>query len=163
MSSQALASQALPSRFRGLYHRVAKRLGVDPSYVSRVARQERQSEAVSAELKKEVARILSVSRAVLAESVAAQIDLALTFCKQARRAVANGDGTNGCIACARQAADCAFKFMGKLKMEPGEYEPVKVKAERLRLELQSLSQELRRAGDNGTPASALTDQPSRKP
>lgn len=161
MSSQVLPSQALPSRFRGLYHRVAKRLGVDPSYVSRVARQERQSEAISAELKKEVARILSASRAVLADSVSAQLDLALTFCKQARKAAANGDGANGCLACARQAADCAFKFMGKLKMEAGEYEPMRVKAERLRLELQSLGQEMRRAGNNGAAASA--DQASRVP
>jgi hypothetical protein len=156
MSSQVLPSQALPSRFRGLYHRVAKRLGVDPSYVSRVARQERQSEAVSAELRKEVARILSASRAVLAESISAQLDLALTFSKQARKAISNGEGANGYVGCAHQSADCAFKFMGKLKMEPGEFEQMKAKAERLRVELQSLGQDLRRAGDNGTGVAAPT-------
>lgn len=60
-------SQALPSRFRGVYRRVARRLGVDPSYVSRVAGQERTSEAVSAELKKEVDRILLASQAMLVD------------------------------------------------------------------------------------------------
>ena len=43
-------------RFRGLYGRVARKLDVDPSYVSRVARGERRSkvieEALSAELRK---------------------------------------------------------------------------------------------------------------
>ena len=149
MSSQPLPSQALPSRFRGLYHRVAKRLGVDPSYVSRVARQERQSEVVSAEIKKEVARILSASRTVLAESVAAQLTLALTFCNQTRKSIANGDGAKSCYECARQAANCAFKFMTKLKLEPGEYEQMKAKADRLRVELQGLGEQLRRADENG--------------
>ena len=148
MSSQALPTQALPSRFRGLYHRVAKRLGVDPSYVSRVARQERQSEVVSAEITKEVSRILSVSRTILAESVSAQLALALTFCNQTRKSIASGEA-NACYACARQAADCAFKFMAKLKLEPGEYEPMKAKAERLRVELQSLGEAMRRAEENG--------------
>ena len=147
MPSQALPSQALPSRFRGLYHRVAKRLGVDPSYVSRVARKERRSEAVSAELQKEVARILSASQRVLAQSVAAQLELALTFCSQTRKSIANGDGATGCYACARQTANCAFRFMAKLQMEPVEYGQLKAKADRLRVELQSLAEELRRAAD----------------
>jgi len=42
------------SIFRGLYQRVAAKLGVDPSYVSRVARGERQSAAVLAALKEEM-------------------------------------------------------------------------------------------------------------
>lgn len=42
------------SLFRGVYNRVAKRLGVDPSYVSRVARGERKSEVVEKALAEEV-------------------------------------------------------------------------------------------------------------
>lgn len=40
--------------FRGIYNRVAKRLGVDPSYVSRVARGERRSPSVEKALADEV-------------------------------------------------------------------------------------------------------------
>jgi len=43
--------------YRGIYSRVADRLGVDPSYVSRVARGERQSETVRAALDSELAQI----------------------------------------------------------------------------------------------------------
>jgi DNA-binding transcriptional regulator YdaS (Cro superfamily) len=42
------------SLFRGIYNRVAKRLGVDPSYVSRVARGERKSAVVEKALGEEV-------------------------------------------------------------------------------------------------------------
>jgi hypothetical protein len=42
------------SIFRGLYQRVAAKLGVDPSYVSRVARGERQSAAVLGALQAEM-------------------------------------------------------------------------------------------------------------
>jgi transcriptional regulator with XRE-family HTH domain len=42
------------SIFRGLYQRVAVKLGVDPSYVSRVARGERSSAAVLAALQEEM-------------------------------------------------------------------------------------------------------------
>lgn len=42
------------SLFRGIYNRVAKRLGVDPSYVSRVARGERKSALVERALAEEV-------------------------------------------------------------------------------------------------------------
>ncbi|HEY2351622.1 MAG TPA: hypothetical protein VGH83_03860 [Candidatus Acidoferrum sp.] len=42
------------SLFRGIYNRVAKRLGVDPSYVSRVARGERKSVLVEKALADEV-------------------------------------------------------------------------------------------------------------
>jgi len=48
----------LASLIRGLYGRVARKLGVDPSYVSRVARSERQSEAVDAELRRQLAEIV---------------------------------------------------------------------------------------------------------
>jgi len=43
--------------FRGLYNRVADKLGVDPSYVSRVARGERRSAAIVAALEEEMAVI----------------------------------------------------------------------------------------------------------
>jgi transcriptional regulator with XRE-family HTH domain len=43
--------------FRGLYGRVAKRVGVDASYVSRVARGERHSEKIERALNTELARI----------------------------------------------------------------------------------------------------------
>jgi transcriptional regulator with XRE-family HTH domain len=45
------------SLFRGIYNRVAKRLGVDPSYVSRVARGERKSAVVEKALAEEVSLI----------------------------------------------------------------------------------------------------------
>lgn len=50
----------LASLIRGLYGRVAKQLKVDPSYVSRVARGERQSDAIEASLERELRRIMSL-------------------------------------------------------------------------------------------------------
>ena len=52
----------LASLIRGLYGRVARRLNVDPSYVSRVARGERQSRAIEASLERELRRIMSLVR-----------------------------------------------------------------------------------------------------
>jgi hypothetical protein len=49
--------QAL-SVFRGIYKRVAVHLDVDPSYVSRVARGERNAPFVSDALRKEIQRVL---------------------------------------------------------------------------------------------------------
>ncbi len=46
------------SEMRGLYKRVADNLGVDPSYVSRVARRERRSPKIEALLKREVLKLL---------------------------------------------------------------------------------------------------------
>jgi hypothetical protein len=46
--------RCLPSLCRGIYNRVAVKLGCDPSYVSRVARGERKSEAVSDALRAEI-------------------------------------------------------------------------------------------------------------
>ncbi len=43
--------------YRGLYSRVAQKLGVDRSYVSRVARGERQSKDIEAALQSELKRI----------------------------------------------------------------------------------------------------------
>jgi 2-phosphoglycerate kinase len=54
-----LQPKNLASIFRGLYVRVASRVGVDPSYVSRVARGERKSEEVEAILEQETRKIIS--------------------------------------------------------------------------------------------------------
>lgn len=43
--------------YRGLYSRVARKLGVDRSYVSRVARGERHSAEIEAALQAEIKRI----------------------------------------------------------------------------------------------------------
>jgi transcriptional regulator with XRE-family HTH domain len=43
--------------YRGLYSRVARKLGVDRSYVSRVARGERKSPEIEAALQAELRRI----------------------------------------------------------------------------------------------------------
>jgi len=50
--------QCLPSLCRGLYNRVAQKLGCDPSYVSRVARRERRSKIIEKELRRELSKIL---------------------------------------------------------------------------------------------------------
>jgi hypothetical protein len=57
-ASVDLQTKNLASIFRGLYIRVAPRLNVDPSYVSRVARGERKSEAVEAEIERETHKII---------------------------------------------------------------------------------------------------------
>ena len=49
------------SLFRGFYGRVARQLDLDPSYVSRVARGERQSEAIEAALEREMKRIMRLA------------------------------------------------------------------------------------------------------
>jgi transcriptional regulator with XRE-family HTH domain len=58
MNGDKLDSNMFPipsvSLFRGVYNRVARRLGVDPSYVSRVARGERKSAVVEQALAEEV-------------------------------------------------------------------------------------------------------------
>jgi hypothetical protein len=46
--------RCLPSLCRGIYNRVAQKVGCDPSYVSRVARGERNSKAVSEALREEI-------------------------------------------------------------------------------------------------------------
>jgi hypothetical protein len=52
----------LASLIRGLYGRVARQLKVDPSYVSRVARGERQSDVIEASLERELKRIMTQVR-----------------------------------------------------------------------------------------------------
>lgn len=51
----------LPSFYRGIYKRVASRLGCDPSYVSRVARGERTSETVSQALQSELGHAMALT------------------------------------------------------------------------------------------------------
>ena len=46
--------RCLPSLCRGIYNRVAQKVGCDPSYVSRVARGERNSKVVSDALRAEI-------------------------------------------------------------------------------------------------------------
>jgi hypothetical protein len=52
------APQNFASLIRGLYGRVARQLGVDPSYVSRVARGERQSQLVEDALKSNLDQVV---------------------------------------------------------------------------------------------------------
>ena len=56
------APENLASQLRGLYQRVARQLGVDPSYVSRVARSERKSKAVENALERELEKIMKNTR-----------------------------------------------------------------------------------------------------
>ena len=48
----------LASVVRGLYKRVSDKLGVDPSYVSRVARGERRSPKIEESLNREISKLL---------------------------------------------------------------------------------------------------------
>jgi hypothetical protein len=54
-------SMNLATAFRGLYARVASRLDVDPSYVSRVARGERESEEIAQAIDYEMSQIMRLS------------------------------------------------------------------------------------------------------
>jgi len=45
---------SLPSLYRGMYNRIAVKIGCDPSYVSRVARGERSSEIIAKSLQAEI-------------------------------------------------------------------------------------------------------------
>lgn len=51
---------SLPSLYRGIYNRVAHKVGCDPSYVSRVARGERTSLLVSKVLQTEIQHALAL-------------------------------------------------------------------------------------------------------
>ena len=48
--------------YRGIYSRVAKQLGIDRSYVSRVASGERRSEKVEKALLREIERVEKMTR-----------------------------------------------------------------------------------------------------
>jgi hypothetical protein len=56
----------LVSEYRGIYNRIAAQMGVDPSYVSRIARGERTNEMVKAALIKEVNRLHQISTKLVA-------------------------------------------------------------------------------------------------
>ena len=62
-SSRTARPTNIASLIRGLYARVAHQLKVDPSYVSRVARQERRSATIEAFLKREIRRIIALVKA----------------------------------------------------------------------------------------------------
>ncbi|HVO62095.1 MAG TPA: hypothetical protein VMT53_14245 [Terriglobales bacterium] len=55
------ALYSLPTLYRGIYNRVAEKIGCDPSYVSRVARGERTSDAVARALEAEIRHTLALS------------------------------------------------------------------------------------------------------
>jgi hypothetical protein len=54
------ALYSLPTLYRGIYNRVAEKVGCDPSYVSCVARGERTSQAVARALEVEIRHTLAV-------------------------------------------------------------------------------------------------------
>jgi hypothetical protein len=59
-STRSTPPTNLASLIRGLYGRVARQMKVDPSYVSRVARGERQSDTIEASLERELKRIMNL-------------------------------------------------------------------------------------------------------
>jgi DNA-binding SARP family transcriptional activator len=59
--------------FRGIYKRVAQELGIDPSYVSRVARGERRAAFVTEALQKEIRRAMGKARVQAGRSVPASL------------------------------------------------------------------------------------------
>jgi hypothetical protein len=64
--------RCLPSLCRGIYNRVAQKVGCDPSYVSRVARGERNSVAVSEALRAEIQLTWAKASEGVAEDAAAK-------------------------------------------------------------------------------------------
>ena len=67
-NNQTIDLQCLPSLCRGIYNRVAQKVGCDPSYVSRVARGERRSETVSEALRAEIQATFSKASEGVAET-----------------------------------------------------------------------------------------------
>jgi hypothetical protein len=67
-SKKGSALYSLPTLYRGIYSRVAQKVGCDPSYVSRVARGERQSNEVARALQAEIRRTLALSSRQLGQS-----------------------------------------------------------------------------------------------
>jgi hypothetical protein len=57
-SDNTIPPLAALSEFRGIYKRVAVQLDIDPSYVSRVARGERNAPVVSEALRQEIQRVM---------------------------------------------------------------------------------------------------------
>jgi len=67
--NEIMSSLRAMTLFRGIYRRVAKRLDIDPSYVSRVARGERRAAFVTEALKKEIHRAMEKARLLDGRSV----------------------------------------------------------------------------------------------
>jgi hypothetical protein len=63
MNKSATAQCAMAvSFFRGLYARVGHKLGIDPSYISRIARGERQSKVIAKALAQEFNKAVAIMR-----------------------------------------------------------------------------------------------------
>ena len=58
----------LPSLYRGMYNRIAAKIGCDPSYVSRVARGERRSNEIAKLLQVEIQKTWALANANLSRS-----------------------------------------------------------------------------------------------
>jgi hypothetical protein len=54
---------SLPSLYRGMYNRIAAKVGCDPSYVSRVARGERRSNEIAKALQVEIQKTWALANA----------------------------------------------------------------------------------------------------
>lgn len=61
------AFYSLPTLYRGIYNRVARKVGCDPSYVSRVARGERTSTEICRALELEIRRTLELGSRKIAQ------------------------------------------------------------------------------------------------
>jgi hypothetical protein len=82
--------------FRGIYKRIADKLDVDPSYVSRVARGERKSEVIEAALRKEMQKILGDGYPFNGDGAKFHRELkAATTTVRSAPASANGHGRDG--------------------------------------------------------------------
>jgi len=60
MKRSAVPCSTVVSFFRGLYGRVARELGLDASYISRVARGERESKAITKAIDREFKKGLAL-------------------------------------------------------------------------------------------------------
>ena len=79
----------------------------------------------------------SANEAASVAFVSAQLDLALTFCRIARTARPT-DHKQRSLKSARKAYNNALRYMFKLKMSHPEFDQITARAERLKLELESL-------------------------
>lgn len=61
------AFYSLPTLYRGIYNRVAQKVGCDPSYVSRVARGERTSIEICKALESEIRHTLALGSRQIAQ------------------------------------------------------------------------------------------------
>lgn len=125
---------SLPSQLRGVYHRVAQRLRVDPSYVSRVANGQRRSKHISKALQREIQRSLrelfalerspSLSAAVLRSCWQKQqrvtatqlinniLDTILVFAHSASIAAPDSDAKHRCLMSAYNSHNDVRSLLG---------------------------------------------------